>query len=76
MMARYSRLLTSKESIELKPYIKYLHQDTELDADEFAETFHMLVQRRMIFRTPTLRIIAQRFKAEKQVINVPKCLTI
>lgn len=73
-MARFSRLLTSKELVELKPYIKYLHQGTEIDEADFAETLEMLVQRRFIFRTPTVRMIADRYKADKQVINLPKCL--
>jgi hypothetical protein len=76
MMARFTRVLTSKEFVELKPYIKYLHQDTEFDAEEFAETFKMLVQRRFIFRTPTVRVLAERFLADKQVSTLPKCLTV
>ena len=71
-MARFSRLLTSKELVELKPYIKYLHQDTEIDEAEFKETLEMLVQSRFIFRTPTIRLIAERYKADKQVANLPK----
>jgi len=73
-MAKFSRLLNSKELVELKPYIKYLHQGTEIDEAEFADTLEMLVQRRFIFRTPTVRMIADRYKADKQVINLPKCL--
>jgi len=76
MMARFSRLLTSKELVELKPYIKYLHQDTEIDEAEFKETLEMLVQSRFIFRTPTIRLIAERYKADKQVANLPKCLSV
>lgn len=75
-MARYSRLLTSKELVELKPYIQYLNQDTELNSDEFAKLFATLVQNRFIFRTPTIRIIADRYKADKKAINLPKCLVV
>lgn len=75
-MARFTRILTSKEFVELKPYIKYLHQDSSVDADDFAETFEMLVQKRYIFRTPAIRNIAARYIADKGVTNLPKCLIV
>lgn len=76
MMARFTRVLTSKEFVELKPYIKYLHQGTEVDEAEFTATLEMLVHRRLINRTPTVRVLAERYKADKQVPNLPKCLTV
>ena len=75
-MARFTRILTSKEFVELKPYIKYLHQDYGVDAEKFAETFEMLVQKRYIFRTPAIRNIADRYMADKGVTNLPKCLIV
>jgi len=75
-MARYSRLLSSKEFVELKPYIKYLHQDDEVDTEKFVETFEMLVKNRYIFRTPAIRNIADRYIADKGVTNLPKCLIV
>jgi hypothetical protein len=74
-MAGFKRVLTSKELIELKPYIKYLHQGTALDEAEFTATLEMLVHRRLVNRTPTVRVIAERYMADKQVPNLPKCLT-
>jgi hypothetical protein len=74
-MARFTRVLTSKEFVELKRYIKYLHQGTELDEAEFTATLEMLVHRRLVNRTPTVRVIAERYMADKQVPNLPKCLT-
>ena len=76
MMARFTRVLTSKEFVELKPYIKYLHQQYGGDFTEFTATFEKLVQQRLINRTPTVRLIANRYMAEKQVPNLPKCLTV
>jgi hypothetical protein len=75
-MPRLTRLLTSKEFVELKPYIKYLHQDYEVDAERFAETFELLVKKRYIFRTPAIRNIADRYIADKGVTNLPKCLIV
>jgi hypothetical protein len=75
-MARYSRLLTSKEFLELKPYIKYLNQDDEIDAKDFEETFKALVHKRYIFRTPAIRNIAERYIADKGATNLPKCLIV
>jgi hypothetical protein len=74
-MGRFTRVLTSKEFVELKPYIKYLHQGTALDEAEFKATLEMLVHRRLVNRTPTVRVIAERYMADKQVPNLPKCLT-
>jgi len=75
-MARFTRVLTSKEFVELKPYIKYLHQGTAVDEAEFTATLEKLVNGRLIVRTPTIRFIAGRYKADKQVTNLPKCLTV
>ncbi len=75
-MARFTRVLTSKEFLELKPYIKYLHQGTNVDEAEFSATLELLVQRRLINRTPTVRVLAERYKADKQALNLPKCLTV
>ncbi len=75
-MARFTRVLTSKEFVELKPYIKYLHQGTAVDEAEFTATLEKLVNGRLIVRTPTIRFIADRYKADKQVTNLPKCLTV
>ena len=75
-MARFTRVLTSKEFVELKPYIKYLNQDTALDEAEFTTALEILVQGRLINRTPTVRVLAERYKADKQVPNLPKCLTV
>lgn len=76
MMARFRRVLTSKEFVELKPYIKYLHQGTAVNEAEFTTTLEMLVHRRLLNRTPTVRVIAERFLADKQLTNLPKCLTV
>ena len=75
-MARFTRVLTSKEFVELKPYIKYLNQDTALDEAEFTTALEILVQGRLINRSPTVRVLAERYKADKQVPNLPKCLTV
>lgn len=75
-MARFTRVLTSKEFVELKPYIKYLHQGTEVDDAEFTTTLEMLVHRRLINRTPTVRVLSERYIADKQVPNLPKCLIV
>ena len=74
-MARFTRVLTSKEFVELKPYIKYLYQDSVIEDAEFTATLKMLVQRGLIDRKPTVRVIAERYMADKQVPNLPKCLT-
>ncbi len=76
MMPRFTRVLTSKEFVELKPYIKYLHQDTAVDEAEFTATLEMLVQRRLINRTPTVRVLAERYKADTRLQNLPKCLIV
>lgn len=75
-MARFTRVLTSKEFVELKPYIKYLHQGTAVDEAEFTATLEILVHRRLVNRTPTVRVIAERYIADKQVLNLLKCLTV
>lgn len=75
-MARFTRVLTSKKFVELKPYIKYLHQGTEVDEAEFTATLKMLVHRRLINRTPTVRVLSERYIADKQVPNLPKCLIV
>lgn len=75
-MARFTRVLTSKEFVELKPYIKYLHQGIEVDEAEFTTTLEMLVHRRLINRTPTVRVLSERYIADKQVPNLPKCLIV
>ena len=75
-MARFTRVLTSKEFVELKPYIKYLHQGTAVDEAEFTATLEKLVNGRLIVRTPTIRYIADRYKADKQVTHLPKCLIV
>ncbi len=75
-MARFTRVLTSKEFVELKPYIKYLHQGTAVDEAEFTATLEKLVNGRLIVRTPTIRFIADRYKADKQVTHLPKCLIV
>jgi hypothetical protein len=75
-MARYSRLLSSKEFSEVKPYLKYLHLDYEIDAKKFAETFEILVKKRHIFRTPAIRNMADGYIADKGAKNLPKCLIV
>jgi len=75
-MARFTRVLTSKEFVELKPYIKYLHQEYRGDFAEFTATFEKLVQRRLINRTPIVRLIANGYMADKKVLNLPKCLIV
>ena len=75
-MARFTRILTSKEFVELKPYIKYLHQDSEVNDEDFEETFKALVHKRYIFRTPAIRNIAERYIADKGATNLPKCLIV
>ena len=75
-MARFKRVLTSKEFFELKPYIKYLVQGTDFHAADMNENLEMLVKMNLIYRTPTLRIIGDRLKVDKQVTNLPKCLTV
>ncbi len=75
-MSRFTRVLTSKEFLELKPYIKDLVQGTDFHAADMTENLEMLVKMNLIYRTPTLRIIGDRLKADKQVTNLPKCLTV
>ncbi len=75
-MARFKRVLTSKEFFEIKPYIKYLVQSTNFDAADMTENLEMLVKMNLIYRTPTLRIIGERLKADKQLPNLPKCLIV
>ena len=76
-MARFTRILTSKEFVELKPYIKYLYKDiATADEAEYIATLEKLVKSRLIVRTPTIRYIADRYKADKQVTHLPKCLIV
>ena len=76
-MSRFTRVLTSKEFLELKPYIKYLLvQGTDFHAADMTENLEMLVKMNLIYRTPTLRIIGDRLKVDQQVTNLPKCLTV
>lgn len=75
-MAGFTRALTSKEFFEIKPYIKYLVHGTDFDAADMTENLEMLVKMNLIYRTPTLRIIGNRLKADKKLPNLPKCLTV
>lgn len=75
-MAKFKRMLSSKELAELKPYIKYLKSDRAINEDEFLSTLEQLVRGRYIFRTPTIRHIAAKFMAETGRQKLPKCLVL
>jgi len=76
-MARFTRVLTSKEFVELKPYLKYAQQDIEIhDWEVLIRAFSVVVSEGCLYRTPFVRRLAKAYTADTGNVNLPKCLTV
>ncbi len=74
-MARYSRLLTSKELVELKPYLKYAQQNIEIYDWEVVIQAFIVGLEGCLYRTPFVRRLAKAYIADTVNVNLPKYLS-
>ncbi len=72
-MSKFIRCFTKEEAEVIKPYIKYLTQSTKMSSKEIKTIYKAMIQG-YILRTPTLREMAENFKAKHPAEKLPACL--